>query len=139
MFPLKSEIKQKYQTLALSSHIDGSADKESTCNIGNMGDLGLILRSGRPPGGGHGNLLQYSCLENPLDRETWRATVHRVFKSQTRLKQLSRRTHSLVQPALALCCCRLSPGGGQGLEQVFGFPSNLITEQEISLFSSFPV
>ena len=39
--------------------------------------------------GGHGNLLQYSCLENPMDRGTWQATVHRVVKSRTRLKQLS--------------------------------------------------
>ena len=49
---------------------------------------------GRFPGGGHGNLLQYSCLENPMDRGVWRATVHRGTKSWTRLKQLS--THILV-------------------------------------------
>ena len=45
---------------------------------------------GRFPGGGHGNPLQYSCLENPLDRGAWQATVHRVAESQTRLKQLSK-------------------------------------------------
>ena len=45
---------------------------------------------GRFPGGGHGNPLQYSYLENPLDRGVWQATVHRVAKSQTRLKQLSK-------------------------------------------------
>ena len=44
---------------------------------------------GRSPGGGHGNPLQYSCLENSMDREVWWATVHGVTKSQTRLKQLS--------------------------------------------------
>ena len=65
MSPLKSEIKQKYQTLALSSHIDGSADKESTCNIGDMGDLGLVPGSGRPPGGGHGNLLSILAWKIP--------------------------------------------------------------------------
>ena len=43
----------------------------------------LILGSGSSPGGGHGNPLQYSCLENPMDREAWRATVHGVAKSQT--------------------------------------------------------
>ena len=47
------------------------------------GDKGLIPRSGRSPGGGHGNLLQYSCLENPMDRGARSATVHGVAKSRT--------------------------------------------------------
>ena len=47
-----------------------------------------------PPGGGHGNQLQYSCLENPVDREAWRATIHSVAKSWTRLKQLSMLAHT---------------------------------------------
>ena len=55
-------------------------------------DMGLIPQSGRFSGGVHGNLLQYSCLENFLDRGAWRVTVHRVAKSQTRLKQHS--THA---------------------------------------------
>ena len=57
-------------------------DKECTCNAG---DLGWIPRLGRSPGGGHGNPLQYSCLENPMDKGAWRATVHGVTKTQTRL------------------------------------------------------
>ena len=54
------------------------------------------LIGGRHPGagGGHGSPLQYSCLENPMDRGAWWATVHRVARSQTRLKQLS--THACV-------------------------------------------
>ena len=48
-----------------------------------------------PPGGGHGNPLQCSCLENPMDRGAWRAAVHRVAESWTRLKRLSR--HILMQ------------------------------------------
>ena len=52
-------------------------------------DVGSIPGLGRSPGGGHGNSLQYSCLENPMDRRAWWATVHRVAKSGTRLKQLS--------------------------------------------------
>ena len=64
----------------------GSAGKESACNAG---DLGLIPGSGRTLGGGHGNPLQYSCLENPMDRGAWQATIHGVAKSWTRLKQLS--------------------------------------------------
>ena len=58
----------------------GSDSKESTCNVG---DLGLIPGLGRFPGGGHGNPLQCSCLENPMDRESWWATVLGVTKSQT--------------------------------------------------------
>ena len=49
------------------------------------GDLGLIPGSERSPGGGNGNPVQYSCLENPMDRGAWRATVHGVAKSQTQL------------------------------------------------------
>ena len=46
-------------------------------------DMGLIPGSGRSPGGGNGNSFQYSCMENPMDREAWRAIVYRVAKSQT--------------------------------------------------------
>ena len=49
----------------------------------NSGDTGSIPGSGRSPGGGDGNLLQYSCLDNPTDRGAWRATVHGVTESQT--------------------------------------------------------
>ena len=62
-------------------------------NEGDSGDVGSILGSGRYPGGGHGNSLQYFCLENPLDREAWWATVYGVTKSQTRLKLLSMHEH----------------------------------------------
>ena len=62
------------------------SDKESICNTGDTKDTGSIPESGRSPGGGHGNPLQYSCLENPLDRGAWQGN-HRVAKSQTRLKR----------------------------------------------------
>ena len=55
----------------------------------NAGDSGLILGSGRSPGGGNANPLQYTCLENPMDRGAWRATVHGVAKGWTGLKRLS--------------------------------------------------
>ena len=55
-------------------------------NAGDVRDAGSIPESGISTGGGHGNILQYSCLENPMDREAWRATVHGVGKSQTQLK-----------------------------------------------------
>ena len=60
--------------------------KESICNAGNASS---ILEAGRSPGEGHGNPLQCSCLENPLDRGAMGFTVHRITKSQTRLKLLS--------------------------------------------------
>ena len=49
----------------------------------NAGDLGSVPGSGRSPGAGHGNPLQYSCLENPMDRGAWQPTVHGVVKSWT--------------------------------------------------------
>ena len=58
-------------------------DKESDHSVGDTGDLGSIPRSERSPEGGHGNPLQYSCLENPMDRGAWWTTVYRVIKSQT--------------------------------------------------------
>ena len=70
-----------------------SDGKESACNARDVRDVGLIPGSGRSPGGGHGNPLQYSCVENSMDRRAWRATVHRVAKSRTWLKQLSSHTH----------------------------------------------
>ena len=58
--------------------------KESTCKCRlDITDAGLILGSGRSPGRGNGNPVQYSYLENPMDREAWWATVHGVIKSQT--------------------------------------------------------
>ena len=58
-------------------------EKKSVCNAGDTGDAGLIPRLGRSPGGGHGNPLQYSCQENPMDGGAWQATVHGVRKSRT--------------------------------------------------------
>jgi len=55
--------------------------KNPPCNAGNLKDAGLIPGWRRSPGEGHGNPLQYSCLQNPTDRGTWRATVHRIAKS----------------------------------------------------------
>ena len=70
--------------------------KNSPTNAGDIRDSGVIPGSGKSPGGGQGNPLQYSCLENPMDREAWKAIVHRVTKSQTRLKQLSTRMDNIL-------------------------------------------
>ena len=60
--------------------------KNLPANAGDIRDAGSIPGLGRSPGEGHGNPLQYSCLENPMDRGAWWAVVHRVAKSQTQLK-----------------------------------------------------
>ena len=70
----------------------GSDHKESTCNVRDMDSLPGL---GRPPGGGNGNPLRYSCLENPMDRGAWQATVQRVTESRAQLKRLS--THVLLR------------------------------------------
>ena len=60
--------------------------KNPPANAGDIKDVGSIPGSGRSPGGGYGNTLQYSCLENPMDRGAWRTAVHRAAKNQARLK-----------------------------------------------------
>ena len=57
--------------------------KNQPANAGDIRDTGLILGSRRSPGGGHGSPRQYSCLENPMDRGAWQATVDRVTESDT--------------------------------------------------------
>ena len=69
--------------------------KNSPANAGDIRDAGLISGSGRSPGGGQGNPLQHSCLENSMGRGAWWATVHGVTKSWTGLKQLSTHAHRL--------------------------------------------
>ena len=64
-------------------------------NAGDSGDAGLIPGLGRSPGGGNGNLLQYSCQENPVDRGAWQATVRGVAKSWTSLSNIAHtQTHT---------------------------------------------
>ena len=60
-----------------------------TANAGDIRDMGSIPGSGRCPGGGHGKPLQYSCLENPMDRGAWWAAVDGVARSQTRLSDFT--------------------------------------------------
>ena len=77
-------------------------------SAGDVRDMGSNPRPGRPPGEEHGNPLQYSCLAHPMDRGAWWPTVHRVAKSQTRLKQLSTAQHSMhlnVYSSL-ICYCQ---------------------------------
>ena len=72
----------------------GSAEKNLPVMQEDAGDVVSVPGLGRSPEGGHGNPLHYSCLENPMDRGAWWATVHRVAKSWIQLKQPS--THTLI-------------------------------------------
>ena len=72
--------------------------KNPPANAGDAVDMGSIPGLGRSPGGGNGNPLQYSCLENPMDRETWQATVHGV----TRVR------HNLATQQQLVCAERMS-------------------------------
>ena len=75
---LQISVIGKRQELLKKKCFPGGSDSEGlACNAGG---LGSIPGSGRSPGGGNGNPLQYSCLENPMDRGAWRATVHGVTK-----------------------------------------------------------
>ena len=86
-----NEIKDNHMIIS----IDGLllVVKNLPANAGDATDAGSVPGSERPPGGGHGNPLQYSCLENPMGRGAWWGTVHRVAKSQTQLKRLNTHTH----------------------------------------------
>ena len=77
MFVVSNSTRIKCPCIGFPS---GSDSKEFAFNVG---DTDWIPGSGRSPGEGHGNPLQYSCLENPMDRGAWQATVHGVIKSQT--------------------------------------------------------
>ena len=81
--------------------LGGVVVKDPPANAGDVRDTDSVLGSGRSPGGGHGNPLQYSCLETPMDRGAWRATVYRVAKSRTRLKPFCRSMHEPI--CLAYC------------------------------------
>ena len=79
------EVLDRYEQFARASSV-ALVVKNPPANAGDLRDAGLLPGSGRSPVGGHGNPLQDSCLENPMDRGARWATVHGVTKSQTRLK-----------------------------------------------------
>ena len=76
MYPAKTQCSQERASQVVL------VVKNPPFNAGDVRDAGLIPGSGRSPGGGNGNLLQYSCLESPMDRGAWRAAVHGVAKDQ---------------------------------------------------------
>ena len=104
-----------------------SVGKESACS---SGDLGSISGSGRSPGEGNGNPLQYSCLENPMDRGAWWATVHGVAKNRT--QDWATNINYLLWPANLLLSPTCSPGGAK--------LADMLLPQGFWLFSpSFPL
>ena len=84
--------------------------KNLPANAGDSRDLGSICGSGRSPGGGNGNPLQYSCLENPTDRGAWQATVDRVAKSQILRSTYTESFYRPVFPKLGLLATEESIG-----------------------------
>ena len=92
--------------------------KNSLASAGDLTDMGSIPVLGRSPGGGHGNPLQYSCLENPMDRGAWQATVHGEAKSWTQLKRLS--THHWFMASTDLKTAREQGlAYNYGVQQIF--------------------
>ena len=87
-WPKKPEHKQQKQNTVTDLMV-ALVVKKPPANAGDVTDMGLIPELGRSPGGGHGNPLQYSCLEDPMDRGARWAAVHGVAHSRTPLKQLS--------------------------------------------------
>ena len=98
--------------------------KNSPANAGDVRDVGLISGLGRSPGGGYGSPLQYSYLENPMDRGAWRATVHRVTESWTVLKWLSIHACTLKEETVvtenrSVVARGLEAGAGSSYKEIF--------------------
>ena len=100
---------KKHLSLITAEGFPGGSDgKESACSVG---DLGLIPESGRSPGEGHGNSLQYACLENSMDRGAWWATVwghKRVGHDLATRQQQSIRITTFIYIYIYECVCALN-------------------------------
>ena len=110
LFPREDNLGPPY--LALSTVLWASqvvlVVKNLSVNAGDIRDMNLIPGSRISPGKGHCNPLQYSCLENSMDRGAWGATVHMVTKSQTRLQRLSMLTHTVLYRCILFSSQHLS-------------------------------
>ena len=92
---------QNFQNRRPLSYFSGGSDGKASAP--SAGDLGSIPGSARSPGEGNGNPLQYYCLENPMDRGAWWATVHGVTKSQTRLSDFTSVIQWKFKPRFEAC------------------------------------
>ena len=95
--------------------------KNPPANAGGTRDVGSVPGLGRSPGGGHGNPLRYSCLENPMDTGAWWATVHRAEKSRTQMKRFS--MHSMYKFCQEKC---LLTAPGPLLKEINWIYSNIL-------------
>ena len=85
-------------------HLGGASGKESACQCRRHRELASIPGLGRFPGGGHGNPPQYACLENPMDRGAWRATIYQVTKSQDMTLAAALRPPRELRPSCPVYC-----------------------------------
>ena len=118
--------------------------KNSPANVGDVRVVGSIPGSGRSPGGGHGNPLQYFCLKNPMDRGNWQATIHGITKSWTRLS-LHTHTHTHTHPTQAVITevagiCQASHSRGFLAPNILSsvLCINLLLPQQQNLYRMFP-
>ena len=102
--PLLSQV--EWNTVPIRDFPGGTIGKNPPAYARDIRDLGSIPGSGKFPGGGNGNPLQYSCLENPIDRGAWWAIFHRDAKSQPPLKQLNSKRSHFSQPNTKLLALR---------------------------------
>ena len=112
------EIDMLNQVLKNWGFPGGTSGKEPPANAGDIRDVGSIPGSGRSPGGGYGNLHQYYCLENPMDRQAWRSTIHRVTKSRTRLKRVNIQPKHCIAGTSQVQWLRLCTSNAEGLGSV---------------------
>ena len=117
-----THLNNKENIRCLMGFPSGSVVKNLPANAGDTGNSGLILGSGRSSAGGNGDPFQYSCLENPMDREAWLATVQRVTKSWT---GLTTHTHTHAHTHTCKDRDRQAPRPGCGV--LLGFWSFLCT------------
>ena len=87
----------KWAYTVISQGFPGSTSGKEPANAGDMRDMGLVPQLGRSPGVGHGNSLQYSCLENPMDRGAWQAIVHGSHESYA--TEVTKHNHQSCLPA----------------------------------------
>ena len=119
---------KRIEAACLINTVELKCIKESSCNLE---DPGSILKSGRSPGEGNGNPLQYSCLGNPMDRRTWWAIVHGVPKSQTELRGWHFSLHEQAQ-GTSLYCAGWALWGLQGRIQLLSLVFRSHWESETS-------
>ena len=100
LFPALARLLRCLVPLRLCFLMGFSSDSDGEESVCNAGDLGSIPGSGRSPGEGNGNPLQYSCLENPTDRGIWRATVHGGHKESHTTERLTQMRGIITLPSL---------------------------------------